>query len=93
MASDSGLNLEKDVEKLEELKRYVHVQSEGKLCLGRNPDGLLDIGGFGESLPFSFPNEFFQCIMLNDLMVTILKEYEIKWRWGWVTRFDRLERR
>lgn len=52
--SDSGLNLEKDVEKLEELKRCVHVQSEGKLCLGRNPNGLLDIGGFGESLPFFF---------------------------------------
>lgn len=39
------------------------------------------------------PNEFFQCIILNDFMVTILKEYEIKWRWGWVNRLDRLERR
>lgn len=34
----------------------MHVQSEGKLCLGRNPNGLLDIGGFGESLPFFPPN-------------------------------------
>lgn len=76
MVSESGLNSEKDVEKTEELKRYVHVQSEGKLLRKKSK------WTFGESLPFSFPNEFFQCIVLNGLMEMILKEYEIKWRWG-----------
>lgn len=87
----SGTELRKGYGETEVGSENMHVQNERKPCLGRNLNGLLDIGWFGESLPsFSgqYPFNLNLSIEWLKMVKVLTRKCEIMWRWYWVNGID-----